>query len=198
MRNNIEYFWTDLGTGLFLYEGNILVNPKLIGNLVVGKTMVVDFFKATYLGKTWREVLIILQSANISEFLKSSNITFFMDLDDHGICADGIMGFETKNGQVEFEHFVSDQVSTFVSFSCIEHNYIKYSISYGMHLFQENYLLDRKNILLKSIEECRKYFEKSSNIDIEDLGGYYEQMNYASNELDTIEKKLKFIKNPIK
>lgn len=50
--NYTEFGWSDLGTGLFVYEGNILVNPELIGNLIIGKTIVVDFYKTTYLGKT--------------------------------------------------------------------------------------------------------------------------------------------------
>lgn len=134
--NYTEFGWSDLGTGLFVYEGNILVNPELIGNLIIGKIIVVDFYKTTYLGKTWREVLIFLQSPLIKKSLRTQGIEFFIDLDDQDMCADGIMSLHTNRGQVEYPHFIGSSISTSVAFSRIQHKYIEDSVKFGKYLFK--------------------------------------------------------------
>lgn len=132
IENEINFGWKSLGeNGIWFTNEMILVNPIISGNILIGNKTCLDKYRAIYLGKTWEEILINLQNPIIKTYLRTAKIKFSIDLDDHGMCADGFIWFNAKNIEEKDNQIDTDVFGTFVTFSRMQHEYISKAINTG-------------------------------------------------------------------
>ena len=188
---NIEssFWWEKLGTGIFITnDGNVIVNPTIMGsNLLTGNNVYLSK-NCKYLGNTWQQILIITQSKEIKQYLINLGIKFVIDLDDHDICADGMMGFRVgkKENYVEIGYCQNKSFITTVTFDQKQHEYVKNAIRKGMKLFQESTLLFTKKNLEQRLENMRSMHNENE----EDDYRYNTEIMRINDKLDFINGKL--------
>lgn len=191
---NIEssFWWESLGTGVFITnDGNVIINPTIMGNNLLTGNNVYLSKNCKYLGNTWQQILIITQSKDIKQYLTNLGIKFMIDLDDHDMCVDGMMGFRVskKENYVERGYQQSRSFITTVTFNHTQHEYIRNAIRKGMKLFQESALLLAKKNLEQRLENMRSMHNENE----EDDYRYNGEIISLNAEIMRINDKLDFI-----
>lgn len=193
--NNKEFFWKNLGSGLYLTScGNLLVNPKFSGNMVITHRNVYDSKNVNLIGKTWKECLINISSSLISDKLRKANIKFYINLDDGDCCADGIMWFQTPECKVEDDQFIYDQVATFVCFNRSEHKYIEDARRFGKKLYRYEGLKAQRCELIEKISYQNKLI-RENNFNEEELDIKYLIIDALEDKLKNVNSEINFIEN---